>query len=489
MSHKLSFRQYILSFLALWNDRSWKQVGAAAGMPQKQVSQHLRRGALTDTTFERLLGAIPIRPGAVEIVTACLESLEALEQDDDGLTPEEKQEVERAALLASRSMRKALTEQALLSHHAPPPPGYPRNDEVRALRKEAGELWERLAEMPASVRVEVVRTAPEFQGWALCERICDQSEQEASRQVERAIGLAQLAQEIAERVPGPEDWRIRLRGYAAAHTANALRVSGDLNAADTALETAKRLCNEGSDPAGILDPGRLFDLEASLRRAQRRFGEALTALDMAVAVGQSPARVLVKKGFTLEVMGENERSVATLLQAAPLAEQLADPRLLYMLRFNLAVNFCHTGRYIEAIELVEQVREMATSRGDEVEVLRVIWLEGRIAAGLGRRSEARILLAQARREFAIRGMGYDTALALLEEAVLLLEEGLPTEVRELARSLADVFRSNGVHREALAALRLFQEAAELETATADLVRRVLRFLYQARHDQGLRFTS
>jgi hypothetical protein len=86
-------------------------------------------------------------------------------------------------------------------------------------------------------------------------------------------------------------------------------------------------------------------------------------------------------------------------------------------------------------------------------------------------------------------MGYDVALALLEEAILLLEEGRSHEVRELARGLAEVFRSNGVHREALAALRLFQEAAELETATADLVRRVLRFLYQARHDQGLRFTS
>ncbi len=488
MSHKLSFRQYTLSFLALWNDRSWKQVGAAAGMPQKQVSQHLRRGALTDATFERLLAAIPTLPGAVEIVTAGLEALEALEQDD-GLTPEEKQEVERAALLAARSMRKALTEQALLSHKAPPPPGYPRNAEVRALRKEAGELWERLAEMPASVRVEVVRTSPEYQGWALCERICQESVTEASRNVERAAGLARLALEVAERIPGPEDWRSRVRGYAAAHVANAIRVAGDLNAADTALDEAKQLWQAGSDPASVLDPGRLFDLEASLRRDQRRFEEALAALDAAISVGRSPERVLIQKGFTLEVMAEYKRSVETLLQAAPLVERHGDPRLLYMLRFNLAVNFCHTGRYREAIALVEQVREMATSRGDEIEVLRVIWLDGRIAAGMGRNTEARSLLTHARRGFAARRMGYDVALALLEEAVLLLEEGQPQEVKKLSRGLATVFKSNGMHREALAALRLFQEAAERETATADLVRRVLRFLYQARHDRGLKFIS
>ncbi len=487
MSHKLSFRQYLLSFLALWHDRSWKQVGAAAGMPQKQVSQHLRRGALTDGTFERLLAAIPSSPGTVETMTAHLESLAALERED-GLIAEERYEIERGALLAARSMRQALTEQTLLSRQAQPP-GYPRKDDARDLRKQAGGLWERLAEMPVSVRMEVVRTAPEYQGWALCERICQESVTEASRNVERAAGLARLAQEGAERIQGPEAWRSRLRGYATAHVANAIRVAGDLHAADSTLDEAKQLWQAGSDPDSVLDPGRLFDLEASLRRDQRRFAEALVAMDRAIAVGRYPSRVLVNKGFTLEVMGEYQRAIETLVEAAPLVEQHGDPRLLYMLRFNLAVNFCHTGRYTEAIELVEQVREMATSRGDEIEILRVIWLDGRIAAGMGRNTEARILLAQARHEFDARQMGYDVALALLEEAVLLLEEGQREEVKKLSRGLATVFKSNGMHREALAALRLFQEAAEQETATADMVRRLLRFLYRARHDQGLRFTS
>ena len=43
--------------------------------------------------------------------------------------------------------------------------------------------------------------------------------------------------------------------------------------------------------------------------------------------------------------------------------------------------------------------------------------------------------------------------------------------------------------EALAALRLFHEAAGRETATADFARRVLRFLFRARHDAGLLFTA
>jgi hypothetical protein len=53
-----------------------------------------------------------------------------------------------------------------------------------------------------------------------------------------------------------------------------------------------------------------------------------------------------------------------------------------------------------AVPLVDQVRQLATSRGDQNEVIRVLWLEGRVAAGLSQPAEALALLGQARREFA-----------------------------------------------------------------------------------------
>jgi hypothetical protein len=86
-------------------------------------------------------------------------------------------------------------------------------------------------------------------------------------------------------------------------------------------------------------------------------------------------------------------------------------------------------------------------------------------------------------------MWYDAVLALLEESALLLDERRFAEVKALTPSLAKVFASNGIHREALAALRLFRDAAEREQATSELARRVLHFLFRARHDQGLRFES
>ncbi|HEY4562313.1 MAG TPA: hypothetical protein VIJ36_04995, partial [Thermoanaerobaculia bacterium] len=159
-----------------------------------------------------------------------------------------------------------------------------------------------------------------------------------------------------------------------------------------------------------------------------------------------------------------------------------------ILRLNLALNLCHLSRYSEARELGRRVQTVAAEMGDEILILRGLWLAGRIAAGMGRLGEARELLRQARRGFAARRMGYDVALALLEEAALLLSQGRTAEVRSLTPSLAEVFESKGVHREALAALRLFQEAAEREEATVDLARRVLGYLFRARYDQGLRFT-
>jgi tetratricopeptide (TPR) repeat protein len=484
-----SLRSLIVSVLALWKGLSQKEIGAGAGLPEKRISYYLTKADLADDAlFARLLRGVRGRPAEVRAVTACLESLAALEQDRE-MTPEEHDEVETGVLEGSRLLREVFSEAARRSRALPPSDRYPRAGDLDAARWHAGVLWKLLEPLAEDERLARVRETRDFQSWALAERLCEESVVQASRKVERAASLARLAQEIAARVRGPEGWRYRVQGFAAAHAANALRVAGELRQAEAVMEGAKRLWRSGSDPGQILDPGRLLDLEASLRRDQRRFEECLTLLEEALTVGRCPERSLLKKGFTLEVMGEYDRALETLLEAEPLVERRGDERLLYMLRFNLAVNSCHLGRYREAARLVRQVRGLVTERGDESELIRVVWLEGRIAAGLGLPEEGRSLLRQARREFAARKMGYDVALALLEEAVLLLEEGQTAEVRGVARHLAEVFESKGMHREVLAALRLFQEAAERDEATAELARRVLDYLFRARYDQGLRFTA
>lgn len=475
----MSREAWKVRFLRALSGKSQEQVAQDVGVHRSLIG-HFEQGraAPSREQLERMAKADGITLGEAEQLRALYE----------GFRGTRVSRVRQAEDLLERLSRSVRAHAEAVYHRIlrlPLPPAEPRPED----RERAEVLWSRLKGFPAEIRLEIVRAAKDFQSWALCERVCAESVVEASRQVAQAVGLARLAEEIAERAPGPEEWRNRLRGYAGAHAANALRVQGDLKASEAMFDRAREQWHRGSDPAALLDPGRLPDLEASLRRGQRRFGEALALLDEAFAIGRSQARVLVNKGFTLEVMGEYERSIQTLLQARPLVDGQGDLRLQNMLHCNLGFTLCHVGRFTEAAELAEGVRRRAADMGDQIGVLRGIWLQGRIAAGQGRTGEARSFLAQARREFAARGMSYDVALALLEEAALLLADGRMMEVKGLAGELAVAFDSKGVHREVLAALRLFQQAAEMEEATAELARRVLRFLYLARHDQGLRFES
>jgi hypothetical protein len=487
MARRPTFRQMLLSILSLRYNRSQKEIGAASGIPQKQVSYYLRSGDLKDEVFERLLAGLNARPGAVSIVTGCVEALEALEQEGD-LTEEERAQIEEAVLAAAEMVREDLIE-ALQRARALPDERYPKPADLGTDRWRAEDQWKRLQGEDDETASAAVAMALEFQNWFFCEKVCEESVRAASRKVDRAATLARLAQDIAARVRGPEAWCNRLRGYAAAHAANALRVAGHLNEADATLEEAKRLWQAGSDPDGVLDPGRLLQLEAPLRRDQRRFEEALARLDEAVVVSRSPESALINKGFTLEVIGEYERAVEVLLQAAPRVDRRAQPRLWNVLCLNLSNNFCFLGRHREAAELVKEVRPHVAQLGDEIDLTRILWLEARIAAGLGRNEEARNLFVEARRRFEVEEMSYDVALALLEEAVLLLQKGQTTEVKGLAKDLTKVFKAKGVHREALAALRLFQEAVERDTATAEWAQHILKYLYRAQYDQGLRFSS
>jgi len=473
--------------LMVWYDVTQKQLSALLEMVPSGLSQHLTRGAVKDDLLARILEALKCRRVVVRILTGCLSALEGLAGLGD-LSEDELVVIETAADGAARRTREGFAEIARLSRRIVPA-GYPGALDVKPLRRRAEELWARLKDRSTKLWPAAVEAGEEYQGWSFCEKVCELSVREASRNLKRAIALARLAVKIAEKVQGPQWWRDRVRGYATAHLANVLRVAGHLKAADTLLDEAKRLWDAGSDPDGVLDPGRLLDLEAALRRDQRRFDEALARLEEAVQVSRYPERALIMKGFTLEVMGEYDQAIKALFQAFPLALRAAEPRQLNILRLNLSILFCNVGRFAEAAKLVKPARELAAELGDEIDLIRIGWVEGRISAGQGRTVEALVLLEEARRRFAALKMFYDVALALLEEGVLLLEEGRTAEVKALARHLNDVFQSKGVHREALAALRLFQEAAAREAATVELARRVLRYLVRARHDQGLPFTA
>ncbi len=473
--------------------------------PETLIARLLRAlSGLSQIAFGKKTGRSPVRidqweqgspiPGEPDL-KALAELGAGISRDDAGELLE-LYETQRSAFRRSLDGAGALLDgltAAMIRHGAsavrrlltlpaaerPPSPGDRAEAEVR---------FAELRRLSRRARLAVVRLNEDYQGWALAERCCAESEAEASRDLASAAGWARLALAVAWRVKGPKGWRLRVRAYAMAHWMNILRVRGRLEAAEICLvRWAKPLWEEGADPWGLLDPGRLLDLEGSLRRTQRRFGEALGLFEKAETVSHHVERVLIKRGGTYAVMGDYGRALATFLKAGPGVEALGDSRLLYMQRFNLAVIHTHLGNHAQAEDLVKLVRGLAEGLGDRIFLIRVTWLEGRILAGLGQRDGARRLLAEARQKFEQEKMTFDVALCLLEEAGLLLAAGHTREVKALTLELTGAFQSKGVHLEAQKALRLFQQAVETDAATAELARNVLAYLFLARHDEGRRF--
>jgi transcriptional regulator with XRE-family HTH domain len=361
---------------------------------------------------------------------------------------------------------------------------------TRKARRDAAQLWARLQGEPPAKQRLLVERAHEFQTWALAERLCHASEDAASDRADRALELAGLACRVAELAPGEETWRSRLQGYALAYLANARRVANDLSGAEETFARAWKLWQAGAeaDP-GLLAEWRLLDREASLHRDRRRFREALDRLDQARASAppEAAGRILVNKAFALDQMGEAELAMEVLFKAAPLVDGKRDPRLLFGLRFNLTAGLCHLGRYAEAEALLPEVRGLAAGLRKELDRVRIVWLEGKLAAGLGRQAEAIASFERVRWEFTDCEMAYDCALVTLELAEVYLKDGHTRKVRALAEEILWVFRSEEFHREALATLQLFIEAARKEAATAELARRVAQYLYRAQHNPELRF--
>ena len=332
---------------------------------------------------------------------------------------------------------------------------------------------------------------PDFEG--LVERLCEASVHAAADAAARSLALARLALSLAQLAPGPVPWRCRLEGVAWAFVGNAQRVGSDLLAAAASLATAWRLWRAGAlAPDSRLAEWRLLDLEASLRRDQRRFGVALDLLDRALVAAPPAAtgRLLLKKSYTLEQAGEIEPALAVLEQAAPLVSMEDEPRNCQAVRFNRTVLLCHLGRYAEAEIALLELQQHARQLGNALDQLRARWLTARVWAGLGRTEEARVAFEEVRREFTKRLLGCDTAMVSLELASLHLAAGRRAEVRELAEEMHWIFSAQGVEREALAALSLFREAVESDSVTIELARRVLQAVERAgRAQRPLRAAS
>jgi transcriptional regulator with XRE-family HTH domain len=472
--------------------RKWTQeeLSKASGVDRGLISDYeLGDRSPTRKTLQRLTDAVGLPYRFSEILLPVFRAARLAVEGADG--PSETEDPEGLAAGLDRAILDAVLPrlaphlmelEALAGDEAVP---------VAEDRVVAAELWESLKDLSAGRRRLIVETDRRYWAWALAERLCEESVRAGAHRADKAVELANLGLRVAELAPGSESWRSCLLGWAWAFMANARRVEGDLPGAEEGFLRSDRLLEVGSsaDP-DLLDATRPLDLKASLRRYQRCFGEALVLLEQALkANGSNEARgrILIKKANTLELMDDSEGAITELRQAALLLKDSKEVRLPWTARYTLAVNLWQLGRFEEAEALLPEVHTGAVAMANELDLIRTLWLEGGVAAGLGRREQALTSLEQVRLYFNKNQIAYDAALVSLELAVLYLEEGRIAETRTLSEEMFWIFKAQGVHQEALAALRLFSAAASKEEATAELARRVAGYLAKARCQPGLRF--
>jgi tetratricopeptide (TPR) repeat protein len=361
-------------------------------------------------------------------------------------------------------------------------------------RSEAPQLLEELLPLAPEARLARLHTDPRYVSWGLCELLVRRSCQTAPGLASEAVHLADLAVHVADRIAEgglfEKSWVYQLRSLAWAALGNVQRVQGDLIGGERSFCMSSSWWEAGtkdSEDALGYEP-ILLDLKASLRLAQRRFPEAIKLLDDAVELflkgeHRDPhlaGRSLILKGLLLIERGDTQSAVQALNKANGLIDPDREPRLLLCLRHNLADNLSKAGRYQEAAVLLPDLKELAATHGSAQDRLRLDWIEGRVAAGLGDHDQARRLLTHIRQTFLEEDNAFDAALAALDLSISHLQEGKTAEVRELADEMVTVFRNLDVAREPMAAVLLFQEAARRETVTAELAREVAATLTRAR---------
>src|SRR6185295_12620929 len=365
---------------------------------------------------------------------------------------------------------------------------------VSAERRDAPDLLAELLGYEPREREILLRNSGRFQTLAVCELLIEQSFQEGFRNPAGAIALAELGLLVAGELNGDHYGHSvvhDLQARAWAYLGNARRIASDLAGAEQALANAERFAEGGS--ADPLEEARILDLRASLLSDEDRFEQAVELLDVVIDIYDSlrephgRGRAMISKGLFLGYAGWPEEAIRILRKGLGLIDWDREPRLVLMARHNLAWFLNDCGRGEEAGEQLQRFRHTYRQFADSWTELRLVWLDGRIAAGQGRREEAEEILREARRRFLAEADGYDASLVTLDLANLYLEQGRPAEVKQLAAEMLEVFVSLDVHRHARAALAVFQQAAELDRATPRLIREIGSYLRRARRNPDLRF--
>lgn len=354
---------------------------------------------------------------------------------------------------------------------------YAATRERRRLRRRAKKQLSKLRCATRSRREEMIRASErQFNTRKLAQLLIDEARATVRDDPAEAESMASLVPLVLDWTRGPDgpEWATALRARAEAHRANALRVGGDLPAADQAfVRLNQNLVDRPVADSATL--GEIASLEASLRIGQRRFAPAEELLQRAALAfayagdADGLARARIQHANLMQTL-DRPRMALLLLEDAAASLPAGSPPYLTVCTVTGRVNaLCDLDRpseaqellagHLDAFEFDEAAHTGALLRG----------LEGRVALGLGEFAAAEGYFAVCARVMHDLGRHFDAALAALFLAETFLKAGRVEKLDDLARRLAHQFASRGVLGEAQEALEILAQATLAREVTAALL--------------------
>jgi tetratricopeptide (TPR) repeat protein len=261
-----------------------------------------------------------------------------------------------------------------------------------------------------------------------------------------------------------------LRAQAWAELGNAYRVADDFENAGQAFGRARELVQRGIEwPPMLAEPIELLALFLAERRL---FREATQLLEYVESVHRQGGRVGERARILLTLANihsranEPERAILLYLRALSLLEPGSEHRLAAV--HGLALNLAEAGFYDSAQHLLASNRRLYRRAG-RLNELRLIWLEGKLAFGLGELGKAEGKFNTARLAFLHVNKVFDAALVGLDLALLYTRQERRRELAWLVDQMLGTFRALGIAREAIASLLLLRKSCE-QTRPADVLR-------------------
>lgn len=348
-----------------------------------------------------------------------------------------------------------------------------------ALEKLRGwALWAELEPLNPPLRFARVEAEARFHIFGLYDRLLEASRWYSRTDPAEAVDVVRLAVLVAERLDaarlGKERWA-DLRAGAMAALGNALRIAEDFEESRQVFDQVWHLLEQGT--GDLFERASLISLEASYRKDVGELELAESSLEEALEIyrkaGDShlQGRILLQMG---EIVGhaDPERGIAHLRKALALLDFSREPRLELSAQHALAGFLSDSGQPEEALAVLERARPLYEQFREELVQLRLHWLEGKIAARLGELAEAESIFAQLWDELHARGLHQEVVLVTIDLAAVLTAKGETARAAELASQCFSIMQRWGLHRDALAAWLVFQDALAHGSALGNLFERI-----------------